>query len=84
MLRAAKAPYTECKVSRLRPINIKEVLELIKEVEVEVLKGKSKKRRITKAIIPKIEEKEKEDIKDDISKSKSNYIIIASSRLKSK
>jgi hypothetical protein len=64
--------------------NIKEVLELVEEVEVEASKRKSKKRRTTKAIIPETDKEEEEDIKDNISESKSNYIIIASSRSKSK
>jgi hypothetical protein len=33
---------------------IKEILELIEEVEVEVLKGKSRKRRIIRTITPEI------------------------------
>jgi hypothetical protein len=37
-----------------------------------------------KAIIPEIKEGEEEDIEDDISKSKSDCIIVASSRSKSK
>jgi len=44
------------------------------------LKGKSKKRRTTKAIIPEIEEEEEEDIDEDISESESDCIIVASSR----
>jgi hypothetical protein len=60
--------------------NIKEVLELIEEAEAEALKGKSKKRRITKAIIPEIKEEEEEDIEEDTSESESDYIIVASSR----
>jgi hypothetical protein len=64
--------------------NTKEVLELVEEAEAEASKGKSKKRRTTKAIIPEIEEGEEEDIEDDISESESDCIIVASSRLKSK
>ena len=60
--------------------NTKEILELVEEVEAEASKGKSRKRRITKAIIPEIEEEEEEDIKEDILESRSDYIIVASSR----
>ena len=63
---------------------MKEILKLIKEVEVEVLKGKSKKRQIIRAVPPKIEDEEEEGIKDSIYKSESDCIIIASSRSKSK
>ena len=61
--------------------NIKEILKLIKEAEVEALRGKSKKRQIVRAITPKIEDKGEEDIKESIYKSKSDCIIIVSSRL---
>jgi hypothetical protein len=56
------------------------MLELVKKAEAEALKGKVKKRRTTKATTPEIEEEEEEDIKEDISESKSNYIVIVSSR----
>jgi hypothetical protein len=59
----------------------KEILELVEEAEVEVSKGKSKKRRIIRAITPKIEEEEEEGIENSIYESESDYIIIASSRL---
>ena len=49
-----------------------------------MLKIKIKKRRITKVITPKIEEEEEEGIKEDISESESDCIIVASSRSKSK
>jgi len=61
--------------------NTKEILELIEEAEVEALRGKSKKRRIARAITPEIEDKGEEDIKESIYESKSDCIIIASSRL---
>jgi hypothetical protein len=60
--------------------NTKEILELVEEAEAEVSKGKSKKRRTTKAIIPEIEEEEEEDIDENISESESDCIIVASSR----
>jgi hypothetical protein len=71
-------------IKRKFVFNTKEVLKLIKEAEVEVSKRKSKKRRTTKAIIPETKKEEEEDIKDDISESKSDCIIVASSRSKSK
>lgn len=43
-----------------------------------MLKGKAKKKRIIKAKTLKIKDKEEEDIKEDIYKSKSNYIIVVS------
>jgi hypothetical protein len=64
--------------------NKKEILELVEEVENEVSKRKTKKRRIIKAITPKIEEEEDEHIKKDNSESESNCIIVASSRSKSR
>jgi hypothetical protein len=64
--------------------NTQEMLELVEEAEAEALKGKSKKRRITKAIIPKIEEEEEEDIEEDTSESESDCIVVASSRSKLK
>jgi hypothetical protein len=63
--------------------NTKEILELVEEAEVEVLKGKLKKRRTTRAITPEIGDEEEEDIDDSIYQSKSDYIIVASSRSKS-
>ena len=44
-------------------------------------KGKSRKRRTTRAITPEIEDEEVEGIEESIYKSKSDYIIVASSRL---
>jgi hypothetical protein len=43
-----------------------------------------KKRQTTKAITPKIEEEKEEHIEEDTSKSKSDCIIVANSRSKSK
>jgi hypothetical protein len=48
-----------------------------------VSKGKLKKRRIIRAITPKIEDEEEEDIEESIYQSESDCIIIASSRSKS-
>jgi hypothetical protein len=64
--------------------NTQEILELVEKAEAEASKGKSKKRRTTKAIIPEIEEEEEEGIEEDISESESDCIIVASSRSKSK
>ena len=63
---------------------MKEILKLIKEAEVEASKGKSKRRRMTRAITPIIEDKEEEGIKESIYKSESDCIIVASSRSRSK
>jgi hypothetical protein len=46
--------------------NTKEILELVKEVEVEASKGKLRKRQTTRAITPEIEEGEEEDIEESI------------------
>jgi hypothetical protein len=43
-----------------------------------------KKRRTIKAITPESKEEEEESIDEDISKSESDYIIVASSRSKSR
>jgi hypothetical protein len=64
--------------------NKKEILKLVKEAENKVSKKKTKKRQIMKAITPKIKEEEEEHIKEDTSKSKSDYIIVVSSRSKLK
>jgi hypothetical protein len=64
--------------------NKKEMLELVEEAENKVSKRKTKKRRTTKAITPEIEEEEEEHIEEDTSKIESDYIIVASSRSKSK
>lgn len=61
--------------------NIQEILELVKEAEVEASKRKTKKRRTTKAIIPEIEEDEEEDVEEDTLESESDCIIVASSRV---
>lgn len=62
--------------------NTKEILELVEEAEVEVSKGKSKRRRMTRAITPVIEDKEEEGIRESIYESESDCIIVASSRSK--
>jgi mannose-1-phosphate guanylyltransferase len=64
--------------------NKKEILELVEEAENKVLKRKTKKRQTTKAITPEIEEEEDEHIEEDSSESESDYIIVASSRSKSR
>jgi hypothetical protein len=64
--------------------NTQEILELVEKAEAEASKGKSKKRRTTKAIIPEIEEDEEEGMEEDISESESDCIIVASSTSKSK
>jgi hypothetical protein len=45
---------------------MKEILELVKEVEVEVLKGKSRKRRIIRVMTTEIKDEEEEGIEEDI------------------
>ena len=47
-------------------------------------KRKIKKRQTTKVITPEIKEEEEEGIEEDIYESKSDYIIVASSRSRSK
>jgi hypothetical protein len=64
--------------------NTKEILELAKEVELEVSKGKLRKKRSIRVITPEIEDEEEEGIKEDIYESESDYIIVASSRAISK
>jgi hypothetical protein len=59
---------------------MKEILELIEKAEVEVSKGKVKKRRITRATTPKDKDEEEEDIENNIYKSESDRIIVASTR----
>jgi hypothetical protein len=61
--------------------NTKEILEFVKEAEAEVSKEKSKKRRIRRATTPEIEDEGEVDIENSIYESKSNYIIVVSSRL---
>jgi hypothetical protein len=81
--------YKECKKGKRVAIkgkfvfNMKEILELVEEVEIEASKGKLKKRGITRAITPKIEDEEEEDIEESIDQSESDCIIVASSRSKS-
>jgi hypothetical protein len=60
--------------------NTKEILELVEEAEAEASKGKSKKRRTTRAITPEIEDEEEEYIDEDIYESEGDCIIVASSR----
>jgi hypothetical protein len=60
--------------------NTQEMLELVKKAEAEASKRKAKKRRTIKATTPEIEEEEEEDIKEDISESESDCIVVASSR----
>ena len=60
--------------------NTKEILEVVKKAEVEVSKGKSRKRRTTKVITPEIEEEEEEGIKESIYESESDCIIVVSRR----
>jgi hypothetical protein len=48
------------------------------------LKEKAKKRRIIRATTPKNKDKEDKDIENNIYESESNYIIIASTRSRSK
>jgi hypothetical protein len=61
---------------------MKEILELVEEAEVEASKGKSKRRRTTRATTPVIEDEGEEGIKESIYESESDCIIVASSRSK--
>jgi hypothetical protein len=61
--------------------NTKEILELVEEAEVEASKRKSKKKRITRATTPKIEDEEEYIIENSIYESESDCIIVASSNL---
>jgi hypothetical protein len=61
--------------------NTKEILEPVEEAEAEVSKGKTKKRRTTRAIAPETGDEEEEDIEESIYESESDCIIVASSRL---
>lgn len=49
--------------------NKKELLELIKEVEIEVSKRKSEKKRIIRATTSKVKSKIEEDIEESIHRS---------------
>jgi hypothetical protein len=60
--------------------NTQEILRLVEEAEAEALKRKTKKRRTTKATTPEIGDEEEEGAEEDISETKSDCIIIASSR----
>jgi hypothetical protein len=62
--------------------NTKKIFKLVKEAEAEASKGKSKKRQLARAITPEIEDEEEEGIENSIYESKSDCIIIASSRSK--
>jgi hypothetical protein len=64
--------------------NTQEILEVVKEAEAETSKRKIKKRRTIKVTTPEIEEEEEEGIEEDTSESKSDCIIVASSRSKLK
>ena len=64
--------------------NTKEILEIVEKAEAEASKGKAKKRRAIRATTPEIESEEEEGIESNISESGSNYIIVASSRSRSK
>jgi hypothetical protein len=64
--------------------NTKEILELVEKAEVEVSKGKAKKRRIIRATTPENEDEEDEDIEHSIYKSESDCIIVANTRSRSK
>jgi len=57
-----------------------EILNLVEKAEAEASRGKAKKRRTTKAGTPEIEDEEEQSIDEDISESKSDGIIVASSR----
>jgi hypothetical protein len=60
--------------------NMKEILKVVEKAEVEVSKGKSRKRRTTKVITPEIEEEEEEGIEESIYESKSDCIVVVSRR----
>ena len=60
--------------------NTKEILELVEEAEAEASKGKLEKRRTMRAITPEIEDEEEEGIEESIYESRSDCIIVASSR----
>jgi hypothetical protein len=61
--------------------NTQEILELVEEAEAETSKRKLKKKRTTRATTPEIESEQEEDIEENISESRSDCIIVASSRL---
>jgi hypothetical protein len=64
--------------------NTQEILKIVEKAEAEALKRKTKNRQTAKATTPEIEEEEEEDIKEDMSDSESDCIIVASSRSRSK
>jgi hypothetical protein len=55
-----------------------------KEAEAEASKGKPRKKRITGATTPNIGDEEEEDIEENMFESRSDCIIVASSKSKSK
>jgi organic hydroperoxide reductase OsmC/OhrA len=65
-------------------ITKKKILELVKKVENKILKKKTKKKQIVKAITSEIKKEKDEYIEKNTSKSESNCIIVASSRSKSR
>jgi hypothetical protein len=64
--------------------NTQEILELVEKAEVEASKGKAKKKRMTRATTPEIEDEEEEDIENSIYESESDCIIVASTRSRSR
>jgi hypothetical protein len=58
--------------------NTKEILKVVEKAEVEVLKGKLRKRQTTKVITPEIEEEEEEGIEESIYESESDCIVVVS------
>jgi hypothetical protein len=61
-----------------------EILELVEEAEVDASKKKAKKTRIMKVTTSEIDDEEEEDIGENVLKSESDCIIVASGRLISK
>jgi hypothetical protein len=60
--------------------NTKEILDLVEKAEAEASKGKSKRRRITEATNPELEDEEDRGSEEDVYESEGDYIIVASSR----
>jgi hypothetical protein len=60
--------------------NTKEILDLIEKAEAEASKGKSKRRRITEATNPELEDEEDRGSEEDVYESEGDCIIVASSR----
>jgi hypothetical protein len=67
-------------INRKFVFDTKEILELVEEAEVEASKGKSKKRRTTKATTLEIGDEEEEDIEGNMSESESDCTMVASRR----